>query len=485
MNSMEELVPPFTAVASAFIHLIAVIEDVVFKCADDPVVFDEGGPYGVSLEFLHDFIKRYNISDTMTTGEVVEKIIKPETADTKETYVKAKLWKKQPGYFIDLRQEMRELEFLKRYARPSEGETFYGNLSIFERYYVAFLSHAWLMPFVKLVEIAYQAPATNFGQFGNLASINIVASRSFYWIDIFCKNQHVPAPAMDEFYRAIEAPGRVVAAMWPSRPVALNRVWCLYELWTSLHRKIELVPTFPGDIFEALVASKDIQQQSIERFNHQLLSVEAQTAQATYPADAEMILGMISDSIGIDQFNGMISKAIFSFLHKRYDVLYVQELPIYDPSCFSGEGKVLLGDRKNWKYVKDMTEGEKVITHEGIVAEIVLVTIDEIAKGELEMCEVGGVWLTPEHPVLVESGKKQREEKWELPKNMVGTQRQSIDRVYNFELSRGGNSVLINGLAVITLGNDKKLSGDDLYGSGWKRNPQRKKYADARGIQLQ
>ena len=126
-------------------YIIAVIEDVVFKCEEDPVVFDEGGPYGVSLEFLHDFIKRYNISDTMTTGEVVEKIIKPETADTKETYVKAKLWKKHPEYFIDLRQEIREVEFLKRYTRAvGNEELVLFDLSIFERYYVAFLSHAWL-----------------------------------------------------------------------------------------------------------------------------------------------------------------------------------------------------------------------------------------------------------------------------------------------------------------------------------------------------
>lgn len=480
---------PFTAVILILIHVIGVIEDIVFSPDTDPLVFETGGPYGVSLQFLHDFIEEHNISDTMTTAEVVEKIIKPQTAETKETYVKAKLWKTHPEYFVDLRKEVREREFLKRYAERGEeyGTGWFGSgeLSIVDKYYVGFLSHAWLMPFKKLVEIAYQAPGTHYGRWSQLAPSHALGPRVFYWIDVFCKNQHVPAPAMDEFFQAIEAPGRVVAAMWPSRPVALSRVWCLYELWTSLHRNIELVPTFPDDIFGELVVSTKIEFAKHTRFHNHLLHVEAQTAQATFPGDAEMILGMIAESVGIEEFNTMVNEAIMSFLNKKYDVLYFDTVP--EVACFSGDGEVLLADKKSKKYVKDMKEGDKVITHEGIIAEIVLVTVDEIKGGELEMCEVEGVWLTPEHPVQVlrQKDKLGRDGRvWELPKNIAPVQKRAVDRVYNFELSTGGNSVIINGLTVITLGNDKKLSADELYGSGWKTNPQRKKYAMARGIQL-
>jgi hypothetical protein len=32
----------------------------------------------------------------------------------------------------------------------------------------------------------------------------------YFWIDVFCKNQHLPAPAMEEFKNAMKASGKLL-----------------------------------------------------------------------------------------------------------------------------------------------------------------------------------------------------------------------------------------------------------------------------------
>lgn len=67
--------------------------------------------YGVSLRFLMKFIKDHNIPEDMTTAEVVYKIIIPETADSRLSYVEGKLLKdeKKSHFVSDLRDGHRTL----------------------------------------------------------------------------------------------------------------------------------------------------------------------------------------------------------------------------------------------------------------------------------------------------------------------------------------------------------------------------------------
>jgi hypothetical protein len=66
-----------------------------------------------------------------------------------------------------------------------------------------FLSHAGSMPFMKLVNIAMSALRVIHTDTEYVQNMEHYKDISFLWIDIFCKNQHVPAPAMDEFESAM------------------------------------------------------------------------------------------------------------------------------------------------------------------------------------------------------------------------------------------------------------------------------------------
>ncbi len=199
--------------------------------------YSEGeGPYGVSLQFLHHFIDKYNISETMTTAEVVRDIIIPETSDTKQTFLESKLSQSYPHYWSDLRENHR------RYP-PQK----YGLTKDFDGF--AFVSHAWCIPFRTLVNSVQRSWVRKWNtdvQFFILYAdeCNLVEEyddRVFLWVDVFCKNQHIPSPAMEEFYRAIEIPRSVLAVFYPGdNPIAINRIWCLFELFTAIRLGVSL-----------------------------------------------------------------------------------------------------------------------------------------------------------------------------------------------------------------------------------------------------
>lgn len=458
-----------------------------FQDALDDEAFHSAGPYGVSLEFLHDFLLSHPeiARDQMTTAEVVEKIIKPETMETKETYVKAKLWKQKPHYFIDLRRKQREIEFIFRHRYKPEQEFVYdklesGSRPLIDEYFYGFFSHAWLMPFTKLVEIAYEGPAYRLSRINELPPLEVINDRVYLWIDVFCKNQHIPAPAMNEFHQAIEAPGFVVAAMWPTKPFALSRIWCLFELWTAIHKKIGLIPSFPAMNYQELVAQGNIKQRiASERFHLDNILVNAKHAQATFHSDASMILSLIAESIGLEEFNQTVYDAILSSLHHRYEL----SNQLQSNECFTANGLVLMANH-SYKKVKDLQIGDEILTHEGTMATIQLIIknlLKSSAEGKkfVEMCEIGNLWITPEHPIYWEG-------KWILPKNMTKiVETDQFDVLYNVELSAGGNSLVLNGIPVVTLGNNLNLPLDELYGSGWKTNPKRQFYLQQQQQQQQ
>ena len=107
---------------------------------------------------------------------------------------------------------------------------------------------------------------------------------------------------------------------------------------------------------------------------------------------------------------------------------------------------------------------------------VMLVTCDEVGH-EIQMCEVNGLWLTPEHPIRSDGV-------WHLPKQLVPPCQRFVDRVYNFELD-AGHVALINDVEVICLGDpdvipltDPAYSADNnrLWSSGWLANPRRGAY---------
>ena len=129
--------------------------------------------------------------------------------------------------------------------------------------------------------------------------------------------------------------------------------------------------------------------------------------------------------------------------------------------------------------------GDEVKTVEGKRAEIALTTCDEVdTRFGVDVCYCNGMWITATHPILWPSPEQSdAAEKagpiWVEPQHVLPLQRvYSVDALFNFELSPGSSSVVINGVGVLTLGQEIGFDpeADALFGWGWKHNPMRKKY---------
>lgn len=131
------------------------------------------------------------------------------------------------------------------------------------------------------------------------------------------------------------------------------------------------------------------------------------------------------------------------------------------------------------------------MTVEGKRAEIALITCDEVDSSVgADLCNFKGMWITPEHPILWHHGLQghnsmetevegSTQSEWVMPKAVLEVQRvYSVSALYNFELSPGASSVVINGVGVITLGQEIGFEpiSDALYGWGWKTNHERQRY---------
>jgi hypothetical protein len=155
---------------------------------------------------------------------------------------------------------------------------------------------------------------------------------SFFWLDVFCKNQHRPAPAMQEFRASILAPRKCVVAMSPVRALAVTRIWCLYEIWTaSVLPGVQLLPTYPRAEYEALMASTlavvsaeggasaDDLWRNLSGEVRGQLRVDIRQATATREEDIGTIMGMIEEESaeGVDALNKVIEDVIAAALFDR------------------------------------------------------------------------------------------------------------------------------------------------------------------------
>jgi hypothetical protein len=172
---------------------------------------------GVSLSFLQSFVARRPHVARLRTEEVVDAVIKPETMKRRCAYV----------------------DMLR--GTSSGGEI--GPSTIF-------VSHAWKYPWEVLVQTI-----------SGWEKEHMSRKDSFYWIDIICKNQHDVAASSSE---AIDAEFRVsissawgehvmqpqllfVVHPWPD-PIAIKRIWCLFEIMYGMLCKASLNLAFSTQV---------------------------------------------------------------------------------------------------------------------------------------------------------------------------------------------------------------------------------------------
>lgn len=245
--------------------------------------------------------------------------------------------------------------------------------------------------------------------------------------------------------------GRLIVLMWPRQPLALTRIWCLYEIWCAIHNGLGMRPEFLDD---------DIPKSAED------LQIDLRRATATVPADVDMIMALIEETVGAEAMTQKLTDYVTDMLNAKRS-----QLDGYNMLCFDGNGDVLLRDGKATKKVRDIQIGDCVLTLDGQTAKVVLITCDVVATPTIEVCEINGMLITPEHPIFNETSKV-----FAQPQDFLPIKQAVLDKIYNFELDVG-HTVVINGVGVACLGRPgAELPFDDLYGNGWKTNPDREKW---------
>tara|TARA_B110001452_G_scaffold228071_2_gene203282 strand:+ start:398 stop:1765 length:1368 start_codon:yes stop_codon:yes gene_type:complete len=180
-----------------------------------------------------------------------------------------------------------------------------------------FLSHSWGMPFAGFISALADVPAG-----------------SFVWNDILAINQHGDAgplarAAMGADLNSLEGvirhTKRTVLYFHPlDAPAPIKRVWCLYEILTVVSTEggeLTLGFTSSGkkEMFQIARAfckvgpaadNKDIKP--AKKLEKTIAKLDSKRAEATVPADAEMIKRKIVKSGGHKDFDENLRRALMS-----------------------------------------------------------------------------------------------------------------------------------------------------------------------------
>ena len=233
------------------------------------------GPPGVSFAFIQQFLEDhqhiYGFEYALTTAEVVDKIIKPETSHHTCAYV-------------DL--------YSKR--RDRSGQPFVGAATIF-------LSHTWLYKFNEAVDVMEQCNSEQPG--------------CYFWFDVFVLSQHtslVSQSFVNSTVRdTIKQIGQVVVVMSPwQAPVPITRAWCLWELACALSNDVPVVMRLPTDQRHTL---KDALSTDQARLIQAMSSVDAESAECTVPAEKQWIFTAIANSSGFHNLNNRVRRQLREF----------------------------------------------------------------------------------------------------------------------------------------------------------------------------
>jgi len=129
-------------------------------------------------------------------------------------------------------------------------------------------------------------------------------SGTYYWWDLFCQNQHVVEDVMGSFDRAIsQCNSFSMTIPNPAQPIALQRVWCLFEIMSAVQGKNKDIRIFCNPAVKIPNANNE---------------VDIRNAEATVAADKTMILELVEERIegGCDALNERVRKVLLNGMHK-------------------------------------------------------------------------------------------------------------------------------------------------------------------------
>lgn len=173
-------------------------------------------------------------------------------------------------------------------------------------------------------------------------------------------------------------------ALSPREPIAFQRVWCLFEIWTAIENNVTLLPTMSTETFDYFAETsktlfdsnpklrepvptgdramidkrKKVTDEFYEKFKIEMskkINVHIEKAQATVPADIDLILGLVRESVGVEKLNSTIYERVCSQLWSRIENEFGYSKAVF---CFDGEGLVEMWDG-TFKAVKNVRIGKR------------------------------------------------------------------------------------------------------------------------------
>ena len=222
---------------------------------------------GVSFSFLEIIIKDKRYNAGLTTSQIIDLIVKPDT-------------------------ERRKCSYIDLYAGKRDAQ---GHLYIAPA--TAFVSHAWKYLFSIPIDVVRTHHKKN--------------PSAYFWFDIFVMNQHSDDLKSSEWLRntfntTIVNTGTVLVCMSPwNDPVVLQRAWCLWEIFCSITAgsKVDFQICLPTS--ERAELKKGIS----ENFNSildALIKINAEKADSYDKNDRAIIFDAIEQGCGFDVLNNMV-----------------------------------------------------------------------------------------------------------------------------------------------------------------------------------
>ena len=186
-----------------------------------------------------------------------------------------------------------------------------------------FVSHAWHASFPQLAATLelYAAGGDGGGAGGTGTGSGVPASDAAWFLDIFAINQHVPPwredPPMSHgqvLKPAIVDCGRTVLILQPwEKPKSFTRVWCLFEIMSTLEEGATLDVALSASERERFVTTL---VDDFDDIMKNISSIDARKAKATVLKDRDSIFRLIENGSfgGFDALNDAVMGAIRSWL---------------------------------------------------------------------------------------------------------------------------------------------------------------------------
>lgn len=213
---------------------------------------------GVTLQFLDFFLKRVQatLQKNCTTYDVVQKIIRAETEQSKSRYT-----------------EMIPKEFV---GAP-----------------VFYVVHTWSAPFYHVVRSVEQYIQEN------SSKLDVDPRNTFIWLDIFAVHQHEGEDQQDDLdnIRSVFFCTTRTLLVVDRKLSVLDRAWCLFELWQAARCGHTILTVVRPEALESLL--------------HAASQISIFAAETSKPEDRTFILSWVETPTGAEELELTVVKALF------------------------------------------------------------------------------------------------------------------------------------------------------------------------------